>query len=234
MKHMARRGDQLRDHILWAAKDVFLETGFERASMDQVASRAATSKRSLYAHFENKEKLFLAVITMVRGLFLDRVQVPESFSENPTEALVLFCCRYLEVLLYQSQIRMIRISTFEAERFPDQASDYFDVLFVQMHGRISTYLCRAFTLSKRDSDDAAHRLLGELLYPKLLRALFGLEHLATSLSSDTLPKAIDHDFAREVVNRLLKSLPNGNVKAQKRTLSNRQQPTEKHSRKILR
>jgi len=29
-------------------------------SMDVVASRAETSKRSLYAHFESKEKLFLA------------------------------------------------------------------------------------------------------------------------------------------------------------------------------
>jgi hypothetical protein len=32
------------------AKDVFLETGYERASMDAVAARAGTSKRSLYAH----------------------------------------------------------------------------------------------------------------------------------------------------------------------------------------
>ncbi|MET0427351.1 MAG: helix-turn-helix domain-containing protein, partial [Microvirga sp.] len=59
---MARRGVQLREHILWTAKDVFLELGFERTSMDEVAGRAATSKRTLYAHFESKEKLFLAVI----------------------------------------------------------------------------------------------------------------------------------------------------------------------------
>jgi AcrR family transcriptional regulator len=44
---VARRGDELREHIVWAAKDVFLEMGFERASMDVVAARAATSKRSL-------------------------------------------------------------------------------------------------------------------------------------------------------------------------------------------
>ena len=31
---MARRGDSLTEHILWTAKDVFLEMGFERASMD--------------------------------------------------------------------------------------------------------------------------------------------------------------------------------------------------------
>ena len=71
---MARRGDKLREHILWTAKDVFLEMGFERASMDVVASRAETSKRSLYAHFNSKEKLYLAVIDLVRGLFLSKLR----------------------------------------------------------------------------------------------------------------------------------------------------------------
>src|ERR1700733_12741568 len=99
---MARRGDQLREHILGTAKDVFLEMGFERASMDVVASRAETSKRSLYAHFESKEKLFLAIIELVRGLFLSRLKMPDAYSEKPADALVMFCGRYLEILLYDS------------------------------------------------------------------------------------------------------------------------------------
>ena len=51
--------------------------------MDVVASRAETSKRSLYAHFESKEKLFLAVIELVRGLFLSRLRMPGDYSEKP-------------------------------------------------------------------------------------------------------------------------------------------------------
>jgi hypothetical protein len=42
---MARRGDQLREHILFTAKDVFLEMGYERTPMDAVASRAETFGR---------------------------------------------------------------------------------------------------------------------------------------------------------------------------------------------
>ena len=112
---MARRGNQLREHMLWVAKDVFLEMGFERASMDAVASRAETSKRSLYAHFESKEKLFLAVIELVRGLFLSRLKMPGDYSEKPAEALVMFCGRYLELLLYEASIQMIRVSMAEAD-----------------------------------------------------------------------------------------------------------------------
>src|SRR3954464_4285055 len=107
---MARRGDELREHILWTAKDVFLEMGFERASMDVVAARAETSKRSLYAHFESKEKLFLAVIGLVRGLFLSRLRTPGAYSDKPAEALTMFCGGYLEVLLYQSSVQMSRVS----------------------------------------------------------------------------------------------------------------------------
>src|ERR1700741_2757697 len=97
---MSRRGEKLREHILYVAKDVFLEMGFERASMDEVASRAETSKRSLYAHFESKEKLFLAVIDLVRGLFLGKLKTPADYSDKPAEALAIFCGRYLEMLLY--------------------------------------------------------------------------------------------------------------------------------------
>src|SRR5580658_6100646 len=98
---MARRGDKLREHILWTAKEVFLEMGFERASMDEVAARAQTSKRSLYAHFENKQKLFLAFVELVRGLFLSKLKMPGDYSEKPAEALAIFCGRYVEMLLYE-------------------------------------------------------------------------------------------------------------------------------------
>jgi AcrR family transcriptional regulator len=202
----ARRGNKLRDHILWAAKDVFLEMGFERASMDVVASRAETSKRSLYAHFESKEKLFLAVIEMVRGLFLSRVGIPGDYSQKPAEALARFCGRYLEVLLYESQVRMIRVSMAEAERFPAQAAQYFDVLFTQVHARLSAYLKTTFRLSSRASDEAAQNLLGQVLYPRFPRALFGLDQLAKSIDREALSPDFDLKPIRKAVADLIESL----------------------------
>ncbi len=203
---MARRGDTLREHILWAAKDVFLEMGFERASMDVVSSRAETSKRSLYAHFESKEKLFLAVIELVRGLFLSRLTLPEDESEKPGEALVLFCGRYLEAMLYQPQIRMLRISMAEAERFPEQAALYFDVLFTQPHARLSTYLEATFSLAPARSAEAAHKLLGQVLYPRLSRALLGLEPAIQELSGDALEREFDLEPIRQAVVTWVKSM----------------------------
>lgn len=203
---MARRGDKLREHILWIAKDVFLEMGFERASMDVVASRAETSKRSLYAHFESKEKLFLAVIELVRGLFLSRLRMPGDYSEKPADALVMFCGRYLEILLYEASIQMLRVSMAETERFPEQAAQYFDVLFTQVHARLSAYLKATFGLSARTSAEAAHRLLGQVLYPRFPRALFGMDQLAESFDRETLAPDFDLEPIRKAVADLIESL----------------------------
>lgn len=203
---MVRRGDQLREHILWIAKDVFLESGFERASMDVVASRAETSKRSVYAHFENKETLFLAVIDLVRGLFLSRLRMPGDYSDQPADALVMFCGRYLEILLYEGSIRMCRVSMAESGRFGEQAAQYFDVLFTQVHARLSAYLKTAFRLSAGAGDEAAHRLLGQVLYPRFARALFGLDPLAESFDREALSPNFDLKPVRVAVADLINFL----------------------------
>jgi len=203
---MARRGDELREHILWAAKDVFLEMGFERASMDEVAARAETSKRSLYAHYESKEKLFLAVIELVRGLFLSRLKLPGDYADKRAEALVLFCGRYLEVLLYESSIQMIRLSVAETARFPEGAAQYFDVVFVEVHQRLTAYLRTSFGLSASAGSEAAQSLLGQILYPRFLRALFGMDQLAKSFEADNLAPNFDLKPVRKAVAELIESL----------------------------
>jgi AcrR family transcriptional regulator len=204
---MARRGDTLREHILWSAKDVFLEMGFERASMDEVARRAETSKRSLYAHFESKEKLYLAVIELVRGLFLSKLRMPGDYSAEPAEALTMFCGRYLEILLYQGSIQMCRVSMAETARFPEGAAQHFDVMFTEVHARLSAYLKTTFGLAPRAGTEAAQRLLGQVLYPRFPRALFGMDELAKSFDDQALSRDFDLKPVRKAVAQLIESLP---------------------------
>jgi AcrR family transcriptional regulator len=204
---MARRGDKLREHILWVAKEVFLEMGFERASMDEVASRAETSKRSLYAHFESKEKLFLAFVELVRGLFLHKLKTPGDYSEKPAEALVMFCGRYLEMLLYEANTRMCRLCMAEASRFPEGSVQYFDVVFTEVEKRLSAYLKTTFGLPAKASAEAARRLLGQILYPRFPRALFGIDKLGKSLDMYAIASDFDLRPIRKAVAELIKSMP---------------------------
>ena len=207
---MARRGDALREHILWVAKEVFLELGFERASMDEVATRAQTSKRSVYAHFESKEKLFLSVIELVRGLFLARIKEPAVYSPKPAEALEAFCARYLEAMLYESSVQMLRISMAETARFPEGAAKHHDVMFTEVTARVSSYLKATFGLNTRVSAEAAQRLIARLLFPRLTRALFGLEDLVQEFDEHALSPKIDVKAVRKAVAELLATLPLAN------------------------
>lgn len=204
---MARRGDELREHILRAAKDVFLEQGFERASMDEVASRAATSKRSLYAHFESKEKLFLAVIELVRSLFLGHLKWPSDYAEEPAEALVLYCGRYLEILLYEAMTQMSRVTMAEAARFPEGAAQHYDMVFVEVNRRLSAFLHTRFGLSQQTSAAAAQQLLGQVIYPRFPRALFGLEPLTKDIGDALSPDFDLHPIRTAVAAMLADYVP---------------------------
>ncbi|MGH3322703.1 MAG: TetR/AcrR family transcriptional regulator [Streptosporangiaceae bacterium] len=172
---MARRGGELREHILRTAKDVFLEMGFERASMDVMAARAATSKRSLYAHFESKDKLFLAVVDLVRELYLGKLKTPDAYGEDTAKAVVVFCGRFLQLLLWEPALRTCRLGITEAGRLPEASAQYYDAIFDTTHERLAAFLSERCQLAPSTSTEITHDLLGRTVYPRLFRALLGVE-----------------------------------------------------------
>ena len=59
-----------REIILAAAEDVFAQSGFAGASMDEVARRAGITKPVIYDHFDTKAALFFATAERVRDELL--------------------------------------------------------------------------------------------------------------------------------------------------------------------
>ena len=57
LKHLA---------IIEAAKNEFIEHGFLSANMERISHSAEVSKRTLYRHFESKEVLFVAVLSLIQ------------------------------------------------------------------------------------------------------------------------------------------------------------------------
>ena len=56
------RSKKTRELLLEAAYRVFVRDGFERAQVDAIAKEAGRTKGAVYAHFENKEHLFLSLL----------------------------------------------------------------------------------------------------------------------------------------------------------------------------
>ena len=201
-----RRGDELRRHILLAAKDVFLETGYERASMDTVAVRAGTSKRSLYAHFESKDNLFLAVLDLVRELYLGHLKTPDAYAADPAAAVALFCGRFLQQLRWEPQVRTCRLCIAEAERLPAAASAYFDAIFTSALDRLSGYLADRYAMDRADSAALAQDLLARVVLPRLFGTLLNVEDVikgARPPAETALPGDVDLDAIRELVSTAL-------------------------------
>jgi TetR/AcrR family transcriptional regulator, regulator of autoinduction and epiphytic fitness len=195
---VARRGAELREHILTAAKDAFLESGFERTSMDAVAARAQTSKRSLYAHFPTKDVLFLAVIERVHDLFRGRMQTPGHYASDPAEATALFCGRFLQMLGWAPILQTCRMGITEAGRLPEAAAQLYDVFFGTASTRLAAYLCEQYGLDPAAAADLAAQCLGMTVYPALPQALFGIGELCEDMPSDS---AIETDVDMTAIRR---------------------------------
>ena len=101
------RGVARRHAFLLAAREVFLEQGYEEASVNDVVRRAGGSLATLYAQFGNKEGLFLAVAQDQHERFVQAI-TPECVDHLKLEdGLQAIGERYLAALLDPRQSRLL-------------------------------------------------------------------------------------------------------------------------------
>jgi AcrR family transcriptional regulator len=149
--------------ILAAARKVFLERGFEGASIDEIAEVARSGKPTIYARFRDKRALFTAVVMrdVLSSITEFKAEVPAG--SNIEERLTSAASTLLHWGLDSERIALMRLAVAEARRFPDLAS---------------TVRRRARDLST----ELGVRMLGQLTQSDELRSLpaFAPEHLATT------------------------------------------------------
>jgi AcrR family transcriptional regulator len=73
---------QRRNSIIDAAEKRFLESGFDRVSMDDIALDLELSKPALYRYFKNKESLYYAVV--LRGMVILRDTIKKAVEKEKT------------------------------------------------------------------------------------------------------------------------------------------------------
>lgn len=199
-KPPTRRGTELREQLLLAAKSVFLESGFERTSMDRVAAQAGTTKRTLYAHFGRKEDLFLAVFELVLGLQLHHLGAPADYAADPEPALTQFCVRFLETILSSRPLSLFRLAIAETHRFPQHGTvRLHEALLESVQALIAQFLAEHSSLAAA-APAAAQQLLAQLVYPRFTRALFGAAEPAARHSDELgSAPAVDPEPIRALV-----------------------------------
>ncbi|MBP8070955.1 MAG: TetR family transcriptional regulator C-terminal domain-containing protein [Acinetobacter sp.] len=91
-----KKSTQKRQQLLSAALDVFSLYGFSGASLDEIAQRADMHKSNIFYYYENKEALYVEVLTTVMQKWLAPLQVLEPDLE-PAEAITQYLMQKIEV-----------------------------------------------------------------------------------------------------------------------------------------
>lgn len=104
--------------ILAAAKPVFLNDGYEAASIDAIAASAGMSKKTIYTRFKSKEDLFEAVMVLFIEENIPKIE-RSAMDDGPVmDRLLRIALAVLEIALTEDCIAVRRIVVAEAARFP--------------------------------------------------------------------------------------------------------------------
>lgn len=71
---MSKRTNDVKSRILVAEYSLFYQRGFTRVSMDDIASLARVTKRSVYNHFESKDALLASALKSQLPHALDLIE----------------------------------------------------------------------------------------------------------------------------------------------------------------
>lgn len=192
------RGDGKKAAILQAAQEAFFANGFLGTSMDQVAATAAVSKQTVYKHFNDKEALFLEVVTnLVRAR--DEGISEHLFSAGEgslVDRLRTFSRSFVKGVMRPEVIKLRRLVIGEVGRFPELGRVFYDLGPKRATQQLARALDEAAVrqgLTMQNPQVAAEHLLSLILSKPLEQSmLLGDEF---HLTEGSLDKATDEGVA---------------------------------------
>jgi AcrR family transcriptional regulator len=128
-----------RRQILDGARKVFMDLGFDGASMGEIARSAGVSKGTLYVYFADKNRLFEAI---VEEETLERGQVAFDFDPERDVATTLteFGKAYIQLQCRPGGGSAIRTVMAIAERMPEVGRRFYADVLEKTIGRLAAYL----------------------------------------------------------------------------------------------
>src|SRR6266705_5277681 len=128
-----------RRQILDGARKVFMDLGFDGASMGEIAHSAGVSKGTLYVYFADKNRLFEAIVEEEMS---DQQKVAFNFDpeRDVDTTLRQFGRAYIELLCRPGGGSAIRTVMAIAERMPEVGRRFYERVIEMTVGRFADYL----------------------------------------------------------------------------------------------
>ncbi len=157
--------------ILAAAREVFLDKGFERASVAEIAARVGVVEGLVYSYFPSKRELLNEVL---RGMYLPLIaDIETGFSrlQGLRSRLRFLVWRHLRV--YAEEPGLSRLALHEVRTGPE----YFESVLHQLQVQYTAFLLRTVRDAVRDGELPAGtdpELVRSLVYGGIEHRLWGL------------------------------------------------------------
>jgi len=191
---------EVDERILNAARKIFVERGFEGASMDEIAEAGRAGKPTIYARFGDKRALFTAVVMRDIVSRITRFKSEVPIGATIEERLVSLAAAAVHWTLDTERTALMRLAIAEARRFPDLASTVSHTarnLSTEVAARHLGEMTQSDPLGSLPAfaperlATTARIFLDLVVVPFLLRALF-------EVNPKTLEAEIDEHVARSV------------------------------------
>jgi AcrR family transcriptional regulator len=173
---MKVRTDAKREEILDTARAAFLELGYERTSMAEIATRVGGSKATLYGYFPSKEALFMAIIEQLAERYISPAlaELEESDATDLRSALRRFGEQFLAFVSTHESVATYRMVISQAAH-SDIGQAFFDAGPDKIDAALARYLSGAMSrgqLRKSDASIAATHFLALLTHGEMWRHYF--------------------------------------------------------------
>ncbi len=171
-----------KSQILDGARRVFLDAGYEGASMSVIAREAGVSKGTLYVYFENKEALFAAFIESECRLRAGGIFDVLDTNEPAEKILSEFGRLFLAFKLSGEPHAIERLIIAESAKFPELGRAFYNAGPKNGIARLTAYLRRRIEAGELDIDDptlAAEQFIGLCLADLMLKRRMSVVETAT-------------------------------------------------------
>jgi TetR/AcrR family transcriptional repressor of mexJK operon len=176
--HDESRSARKHRAIVAAATTAFLSKGYLGTNMDEIAALAAVSKRTVYQHFVDKERLFTEIVLATTDEIDGLVRMVADSLAGTSDVgndLRELARRFLAALMEPQLLQLRRLVIANADRFPDLGRTWYERGFGRVLATVATGFQRLAERELLRLDDpllAAHHFVGQLLWIPMNQAMF--------------------------------------------------------------
>jgi len=190
------RAPQRDEDVLLAAREVFLEKGFDGATMLEIATRAKVGKGTLYAVAPSKQDLFLRVVFDSCQRMVSEVSHVLAGSRPTTEKLAGMVSGFMDEMDEQAPFFWLSLELLSRahreERLGEDVFAGFRALYAQFFGPVISLIESAQERGELGPchAEAVARLLGAIIDGLIFQSMFEGERMPRREIADTLAQLL--------------------------------------------